>query len=667
MPTSTLPDGSDEFDRTATTWSGRLRRLVIGPPRDIADRRLYHRLALVPLLAWIGLGADGLSSSAYGPEEAFVTLGEHRYLAVALAVATAGTVLIIAAGYSRIIEAFPQGGGGYVVGTALLGSSVGVVSGCALLIDYVLTIAISIAAAGAALFSFIPPEWHAAKVPVDLLLIVVLTVLNLRGTRESVLVLTPIFAAFAITHLIVILGGVFGHVSQTGAAAQRVVDGFQSGFATLGAGGMLMLFLHAYCLGGGTYTGIEAVSNGLQILREPRVRNGKRTMAYMAISLAFCAAGLLLLYLLWDVQPQAGQTLNAVLVRQMTDGIPGGIGFAFVTLLSEAALLVVAAQAGFMDGPRVLANMAVDSWMPHRFAALSERLTAHNGIAVMSVAALAAVWFTRGDVRMLVVLYSINVFITFTISMFGMLRRSIVRPGRIAARRGEVTLFVTGFLLCATILAITIFEKFFAGGWLTLLITGSAVAICFAIRRHYDNTFRKLNALYRELENVSRAATRSAGPLDPMQPTAAVLVGGYGGLGIHTVMNIHRVFPGHFKNMVFLSVGVLDSGEFKGENSVEALRRRTEEMLERYVKLAQGFGIPATSRYALGTDVVEEAEKLCLQVGEEFPQVTYFAGKVIFQNERWYQRLLHNETAYALQTRLHWRGRAMMILPARVT
>src|SRR5439155_22891429 len=145
------------------TLTHRIRRVLVGSPRDLQDRSVFHRLALIPFLAWVGLGADGLSSSSYGPEEAFRQLGRHTYLAVALAALMATTVLLISAAYRRIIEEFPSGGGGYVVASSLLGPSAGVVSGAALLVDYVLTITISIAAAGDALFSFLTVGWHGLK------------------------------------------------------------------------------------------------------------------------------------------------------------------------------------------------------------------------------------------------------------------------------------------------------------------------------------------------------------------------------------------------------------------------------------------------------------------------------------------------------------------------
>ena len=646
----------------------RVRRLLVGRPRDLQDRRLFHRLSLIPFLAWVGLGADGLSSSSYGPQEAFLALGQHTYLAVGLALATATTVIIIAWGYSHIIEQFPSGGGGYVVATKLLGENAGVISGNALVVDYVLTITVSIAAAGDALFSFLPPHWQPVKVVAEGIIILGLTTLNIRGVRESVLTLTPIFIVFLITHVWLIGYGIAAHAGQLPATVHTIRSGYHSGLSALGVGGMVLLFVRAYSLGGGTYTGLEAVSNGLPIMREPKVRTGKRTMLYMAASLSVVAAGLLVCYLLWGVTVVPGKTANAILVEKVAAGFPLSQTLVVLTLFSEGALLVVGAQAGFTDGPRVLANMAVDSWVPHRFAGLSDRLTTQNGVVLMGLASLAALVYTRGDVGNLVLMYSINVFITFSLSMFAMMRfwlrsrhEAVPQPWI----KRSVT-FALGFLLCVTILAIAVYERFAQGGWVTLAVTGTLVALCFVIRKHYRKTREKLAQLYDELKTLPADTNAVPRALDPKAPTAAVLVAGYGGLGIHTTLNIFRFFPSYFKNLVFISVGVVDSAGFKGESAIGELRQKTEEQLEQYVELARRIGMPATSRYALGTDAVDEGEKLCLGVAKEFPRVTFFAGKVIFQREAWYQHVLHNETAAAIQKRLQWAGKPVIIIPARV-
>jgi len=660
MPQGSVPDP----DRR--TIGQRLKRILFGAPRDIGDKRVFHRLSVVAFLAWVGLGADGLSSSTYGPEEAFRTLGEHTFLAVPLAALMAGTVFIISACYSRIIERFPHGGGGYVVASALLGEKAGLLSGAALLIDYVLTITVSIAAAGDALFSLLPAESANWKLPLEVILVFFLTAINIRGVKESILTLLPVFLLFLVTHAILIGGGIIVHGDALPAVASDFHDDARAGHAALGLGGVLLLLVHAYSLGGGTYTGIEAVSNGIPIMREPRVITAKRTMRYMAISLAVAAAGLTVCYLLCDVRITHGKTLNAVLAEDVAGRLSLGHVFVILTLFSEGALLVVAAQAGFLDGPRVLANMAADSWMPRQLAALSERLTTRNGIVLMGAAALGALLYTGGDVRQIVVMYSINVFLTFSLSMLGMARSLLGQRGSGRPWGKQFALFASGLAFCATILVITILEKFLEGGWVTLLVTGAVIVICFLVRRHYRAVNLRMAELYRSLANIPRVHKGSPGPVDPKAHVAAVLVGGYTGLGIHTTLAAFRAFPGQFKGVVFVSVGVLDSGAFKGEEAVESLRTKTEAELRKYVELMEGQGIPATSRMGVGTDVASLLESLCLLVSQEFAKVTFFAGQLVFRSERWYHGVLHNETAFAVQRRLHLAGQTMVILPARV-
>src|SRR3954469_1837485 len=214
--------GGHESDRS---FGVRVKRALFGSPRDIHDSRIFHHISLIPFLAWVGLGADGLSSSAYGPEEAFRNLHQHTYLAVALAAVMAMTVFIISAAYRGIIEQFPHGGGGYVVATKLLGKAAGVTSGSALLVDYILTITVSIAAAGDAIFSFLPPAWAGAKLPMEVAFIVGLTTLNIRGVRESAMVLAPVFMVFVLSHAAVIAGGVFARGAAIPATAHAVGAG----------------------------------------------------------------------------------------------------------------------------------------------------------------------------------------------------------------------------------------------------------------------------------------------------------------------------------------------------------------------------------------------------------------------------------------------------------
>lgn len=529
------------------TLGQRVRRVLVGPPRSLSDHSLFHRVSLVAVLAWVGLGADGLSSSAYGPEEAFRALGEHRALTLVLAVLMATTVFVISGAYSRIIDLFPHGGGGYVVASKLLGARAGVVSGAALLVDYVLTVTVSIAAAGDALFSVLPPEWGAFKFGTEIALLALLTTLNVRGIRESVVALAPVFFLFVLTHAVLIGAGFIGHAAVIGQTAREVGDGLKHDVTTLGGWGAFMLVMHAFSMGGGTYTGIEAVSNGIPMMRHPQAQTAKRTMRYMSVSLAVTATGLLLCYLLWKIEPVAGKTMNAVLVERISGAWPMGGVFAYAAMFSAAALLVVAAQAGFADGPRVLANMAQDSWVPRRFASLSERLTAQNGILLVAGAALAALVYTKGNVAALVVMYSINVFLTFTMSMLAMLVSTNSQRRARRAWRKDALLFGAGFALCATILCVTVRDKFGHGGWLTLVATGLVIAVCALTRRHYAKVSADVARTFAPLERsdaLLHATDEDGGAPDHSKPTMVLLVSGYGGLGLHTMLNALRLFPG---------------------------------------------------------------------------------------------------------------------------
>jgi amino acid transporter len=651
------------------TLRERIERGILGKPRDITDRHVLHRMALIAFLAWVGLGADGLSSSAYGPEEAFRALGEHTYLAIALAIATAVTVLVLSASYRNIIDEFPSGGGGYVVASQFLGPKAGVISGCALIVDYILTITVSIAGGGNAVFSFLPASVHHWKLPAEYATIALLIILNLRGVKESVKILLPIFLVFLATHALLIGAAFFTHLDSVPEVASRVSGGFSTGLATLGWTGMLLLFFRAYSLGGGTFTGIEAVSNGLQIMREPRAETGKTTMTYMAVSLAVTASGILVAYLLLHTQPAPGKTMNALLAESVFGGwsVAGanlGYWLVLATMVSEGMLLFVAAQAGFIDGPRVMANMAVDSFLPHRFAALSERLTMQNGVLLMGGAALVMLFYTKGDIHTLIVMYSINVFLTFTLSQLSMARLWLRRRDH-PRRSRSLTLHLVALVMCTTILAITVYEKFLQGGWLTVVITSVFVFVCFAIKAHYDGVRAGLRKLDEILGSLSTRGEPNRGPMDPSAPTAVLLVNGFNGLGVHTLLSTLRYFQGLYKQFVFVSVSVVDSGSFKGREEIDALQRQTAEDLASYVRVARGLGFPAEAVTDVGTEVLDEATALCAQVAKRYPRATIITGRLVFRKEHMFQRLLHNETPKLIQQRLQWLGVPMVILPVR--
>lgn len=644
----------------------RFKRTCIGEPRNINEPSLFQKISLIPILAWIGLGADGLSSSSYGPEEAFKALGPYTYLAVFIAIATAFTIFIIAYAYSRIIERFPHGGGGYMVSTHTISSSAGVVSGSALLVDYILTITISLAACGDAIFSYLPVNVLPYKLPFVMGLIILLVFLNLRGVKESVTFLAPIFIVFVITHILLIGYGLFTHAGDFGEVAQRYKGNISTDLSTIGFLGILAIFLRAFSMGGGTYTGIEAVSTSMHIMREPKVQTGKRTMLYLAVSLAITASGLLLCYSLFDLKPIIGETLNATLANQTFSGWYLGGALAFITILSEGALLMVGAQSGFVGGPSIMANMARDSWLPRRFSALSERLTMQNGVLLMGVTSIAVLLYTKGSVTALVVMYSINVFLDFTLSQFGMAKFFFQNRDKDKAWANHIFIHIIGLMLCLTILLVTIYEKFGEGGWVTLFITSVLIGLCYLIKIHYLKVRKGVRQLEEILSSLPAGQAPNEEPLDPNERTAIMLVSGYNGFGLHSWLSVFKEFPKLYRNFIFVSVAEIDSGSFKGVAEIDALKSSIAEQLEKYVTLARSYGYAAGYRMDVGTDVVETATNLCQNIVQEFPKSSVFTGKLVFRQENPFQKILHNETAFAIQRRLQWEGITTVILPIRV-
>jgi len=656
----------------------RLRTAVIGGARDIRDPNLFHKLSLIAFFAWVGLGADGLSSANYGPEESFLSLGRHGYLGIFVALATAVTIFVIAASYSQIVELFPSGGGGYLVASKLLSPTVGMISGCALLIDYVLTITLSIASGTDAIFSFLPLALQPLKIALAVAGVLGLTVLNLRGVKESVAPLVPIFLLFLVTHTFAVLYAIGAHLPEMATVANTTVRETGAAATQLGTFGVFVLILRAYSMGAGTYTGIEAVSNGLPILREPRVATAKRTMRYMAISLAFMAAGLMIGYLLFGVSKVPGKTLNATLMERIAAGW-GAPGYAFVlvTLVSEAVLLFVAAQTGFLDGPRVLANMSLDRWLPSQFSLLSERLVIKNGIVLMGGAALVLMLVSRGAVSFLIVLYAINVFITFCLSQTGMVRhwwkeRKTVRTWKRKILINGFGLLLTGFILISQVIL-----KFAVGGWITLLVTGSLVVVAIVIKRFYKSTGKRLSRLDHLMTSVTEVsvepvavtaaqARKRRAHLDPKVKTAVLLVSGFNGTGLHTLFNVRKVFGDVFRNWIFIQAGIVDADRFKGVEGLNALRTHVDEGLDRYVRFLETEGFHAEGYSAVGTDVSDEICGLAVTIHRRHPGAVFFGGQIVFSEDSFLTRLLFNHTTFAVQRRLHQLGIPFLVMPVRV-
>jgi hypothetical protein len=315
-----------------------------------------------------------------------------------------------------------------------------------------------------------------------------------------------------------------------------------------------------------------------------------------------------------------------------------------------------------------MASLAVDRWMPHLFSSLSTRLVTKNGVVLMGGMALGALLLTGGEVNVLVVMYSINVFLTFTLSLAGITRhrwREISKPGTIR----KMLVVLPALIVCASILVITILEKFTQGAWKTMLVTSLVIALGLLIHRHYNRVHARMQQIEEELAAAMFSKPLPVGEkprMDPRDQTAVFLVGDSPATGIHTFLWVQRLFPGVFKNFVFASVGEIDTEEFGDETRWHALRRDKKAMLKQYVDFCTSRKLPATYYHDYGTDVINTVSNLTERISADFPHSVFFAAKLVFEHEGVFTSLLHNQTAYMLQKRLHAKGQNLIVMPMKV-
>jgi hypothetical protein len=395
----------------------------------------------------------------------------------------------------------------------------------------------------------------------------------------------------------------------------------------------------------------------------------------MALSLSFMVFGLILGYIFYHVEYEQGKTLNAVFLEHVVSGWNPQAGYIFllITLISEGVLLFVAAQTGFLDGPRVLSNMAIDRWVPAQFSLLSERFVAQNGVILMGCAALILMLFTGGSVTFLVVLYSINVFITFFLSQLGMTRHWWNERKQEKKWKSKILINGSGLTLTAFILTSVLIIKFHDGGWITILITGTLVIAAILVKRFYYKTRMMLLSLDK-LAHVTQGKASMPGPVskneyprfDPEGRTAVIMVNGFNGMGLHTLFNVVKIFKGSFKNFFFIQAGIIDAGNFKGISEVELLKKHVKEGLDKYVGFMQKQGFYAEGFFVVGTDVVHELSDLAQGLFRTHPQSVFFGGQIVFPEETIMTRLFYNHVTFAIQRRLHHQGVPFFIMPIRV-
>jgi hypothetical protein len=334
-------------------------------------------------------------------------------------------------------------------------------------------------------------------------------------------------------------------------------------------------------------------------------------------------------------------------------------------LALEGGLLFVAANTGFLGGPAVLANMAADSWVPHQYRYLSTRLVTQRGIQLMGIAAMGILAVTAGSVALLVVLYSINVFLTFSLSLLGLCRYWWRARGSDARWLPRLALSFTGLVVTGGILVVTTAEKFAEGGFMTVLITGVVIGFCLLNHGHYRKIRRKLRKADTAIPKVMTSGARPP-PLDPAQPTAVFVVGSSRHGGVYALDWVEREFPGHFRNFVFMMARTVDAKCYGGSAELTRVRQQAEDVLAYFIGLSEARGLAAKSYLAFGIDPIEELTGLAEKIRADFPHSIFFTSKLIFEHDNWYIRQLHSEAALTMLRRLHLRDMPMVVLPMKL-
>ncbi|HEY6214882.1 MAG TPA: APC family permease [Vicinamibacterales bacterium] len=458
------------------------KRLVVGKP---IPSHLAHHERLSRLTGLAVLSSDALSSVAYATEEILRVLilvgaGALGY-ANPIAFVIAAILAIVVFSYRQTIYAYPSGGGAYLVSKDNLGETPALIAAASLLIDYVLTVAVSIAAGVAAITSAFP-EWHVSRVEMTLGFVLLLMVGNLRGIRESGRIFAVPTYFFIVTTLLLIAVGAVRALTG-GIQAVTAADPVQS------PGDMLTLFLllTAFANGCTAMTGVEAVSNGVPAFQPPEPRNAAATMLMMALLSITMFLGITLLAHAYGIVPSEKETV----VSQLARGVFGSRGIAYYGVQAATMLiLVLAANTAYADFPRLASILARDRYMPRQFMNQGDRLAFSNGIVGLSAFAAVLLVIFGGDTHALIPLYMIGVFVSFTLSQAGM----VVHWRRARGPGWRTSAFVNGLgaIVTGIVLLVVAATKTLEGAWIILLLIPANVAFFRVTRRHYDAVAQQL-------------------------------------------------------------------------------------------------------------------------------------------------------------------------------
>jgi amino acid transporter len=600
-----------------------LKRLLIGRPlstREFEHQRLPKRLA-------IGVfSTDAIASTAFATQEILVVLVPAAGMAalgylVPISLLVVALLVIVVLSYRQTLYAYPNGGGSYIVSRENLGTNPSLVAAASLLVDYTLTVAVSVAAGVAAITSAISPL-RGYEVELGVALIALIALGNLRGVRESGRVFAPPTYLYVAIMTLLVVWGLFK--TFTGDLQPLPVNHAQlahfTGGETMLGGVTFFLLMRAFSSGAVALSGVEAISNGVQAFRKPESRNAAITLMWTAFILGSLFAGIAVLA--DQLRPTLSE--NETILSQMGHAVFGGSGPLYIVLqASTAAILTLSANTAYADFPRLSAIIAQDGFMPRQLANRGDRLVLSNGILVLSIAAGALVIGFGASVSSLIPLFAVGLFTAFTLSQAGM----VVHHWRLREPRWRSGLVINGVGALATTLvtAVILVSKFTEGAWIPALVIPLLVLLFKGIHHHY--------------ETVDRAMRVEPGiKLPEIQHTVVVLVGPKVHLGVIQSLAYAKSLQPDFLHAVSVSYDPEQAD-------------RLREQWERF-----DFGVPldvVDSPYReINEPVLEYLDELDQRSSSDV--VTVIIPELVVHH--WWQQLLHNQTALWLKARLLFRG-----------
>jgi len=595
----------------------RIKRFLVGEPLS-NQMAVHERIPKWKALAV--LSSDALSSVAYATEEILIPLAGFSIGAMAwsmpIAMAIGILLLVLTVSYCQTIDAYPSGGGAYTVAKENLGTFAGLVAGASLLIDYVLTVAVSTASGVENLASAFPFLAQHKEI-VGTLIIGLIMLFNLRGVRESASIFALPTYFFIFSFFILICVGAWRLLTGSLVQAAPVLHEVYPSVP-------IFLVLHAFASGCSALTGVEAISNGIAVFTQPAQKNAKITMAWMSVILGGLFLSITLMSHLLGVTPQEGKTALSVLGST----IFGGSLMYYILQGSTALILVLAANTSYADFPRLSSLLAKDRYLPRQLASLGDRLVFSNGILGLSVAAIFLIVVFRGDTHALIPLYAVGVFLSFTLSQIGMVLHHL----REKEKHWMRSLFfnLLGGIMTFVVLMVIATTKFMDGAWMVVLLIPILVLIFKRIHAHYL-------AVGKELSLIGQAPPFK---LEPIKHTVVVPISG-----------VHR--------------GVIDALRYAMSISndvracyVEIDQETTERMKAEWQKWAGE--VPFVVLKSPYRSVITPL----LQYIDDLEQVTHDEMITVvipeFVTAKWWHQVLHNQTAFLIRAALLFRRRKVV-------